>query len=72
MNYKIIYNIKVYGKGAIIYPTEIYAPKSINQARTMFNVMKKLDPYIGCRIEVVESVCYANGHVESKVLFEKK
>lgn len=72
MNYRLEYKIKVYGKGAVLYPTEIYEPKSINQARTMFGVMKKLAPYVDCRIEVIEYVIYVNGCVESKLIFEKQ
>jgi hypothetical protein len=65
------YKIKVYGKGATFYPTETYEPKSRNQAKNMFSVMKKLDPYIGCNIDVIEYV-YVDGKItEHNYIYEK-
>lgn len=72
MEIKLDYKIKVYAKRATIYPTETYEPKSLNHARTMFNVMKRLDPYSNKRIEVIEYV-YVNKEIkEINTLFKKE
>ena len=72
MKTKIEYKIKVYSKRKHTYPSEIYIAKSISQARTMVNVMKKLDPYANKAIEVL-AITTDNGNLVSfKSIFKKE